>query len=115
MPAERLPPRVQILARHHALPTLYTSMFYLEKAGLGLDVEIFELKRLRERLDENFSRADELIKETVDDSDKVAVVSVGQSRHIGAKTGATLSSTESPALVLDSTNALHGDPGVIAD
>jgi len=41
-------------------------MDYLEKAGRVLDVEIFELKRLRERLDENFARAVELIKETVD-------------------------------------------------
>src|SRR5437660_662422 len=48
------------------LPTLYTSMDYLEKAGRVLDIEIFELKRLRERLGENFSRAVELIKETVD-------------------------------------------------
>src|SRR5213594_1941011 len=115
MPAERLPPRVQILARHHALPTLYTSMDYLEKAGRVLDVEIFELKRLRERLGENFSRAVELIKETVDARSKVVVLGVGKSGHIGAKIAATLTSTGSPAVVLDSSNALHGDLGVIAD
>jgi len=65
-------------------------MDYLEKAGRVLDVEIFELKRLRERLDENFSRAVELIKETVDARGKVVVVGVGKSGHIGAKIAATL-------------------------
>src|SRR5438552_2747711 len=41
-------------------------MDYLEKAARVLDIEIFELKRLRERLSENFARAIELIKEAVD-------------------------------------------------
>ena len=90
-------------------------MDYLEKAGRVLDVEILELKRLRERLDGNFSRAVELIKETVDARGKVVVVGVGKSGHIGAKIAATLTSTGSPAVVLDSSNALHGDLGVIAD
>ncbi len=90
-------------------------MDYLEKAGRVLDIEIFELKRLRERLGEDFSRAVELIKETVDARGKVVVVGVGKSGHIGAKIAATLTSTGSPAVVLDSSNALHGDLGVIAD
>lgn len=90
-------------------------MDYLEKARRVLDIEIFELKRLRERLGENFSRAVELIKETVDARGKVVVVGVGKSGHIGAKIAATLTSTGSPAVVLDSSSALHGDLGVIAD
>jgi arabinose-5-phosphate isomerase len=108
-------PDVQILAPSQHLPTLYSSMDYLEKAGRVLDIEIFELKRLRERLGENFSRAVELIKETVDARGKVVVVGVGKSGHIGAKIAATLTSTGSPAVVLDSSNALHGDLGVVAD
>src|SRR5689334_10814619 len=87
----------------------------LEKAARVLDIEIFELQRLRKRLDENFSRAVELIKNTVDARGKVVVVGVGKSGHIGAKIAATLTSTGSPAVVLDSLNALHGDLGVIAD
>src|ERR671937_884941 len=87
----------------------------LEKAARVLDLEIFELKRLRERLGENFSRAVEMIKETVDARGKVVIVGVGKSGHIGAKIAATLTSTGSPAVVLDSSNALHGDLGVIAD
>src|SRR6267378_1997538 len=97
------------------LPTLYTSMDYIEKAGRVLDIEIFELKRLRERLGEDFSRAVDLIKETVDARGKIVVVGVGKSGHIGAKIAATLTSTGSPAVVLDSSNALHGDLGMVAD
>src|SRR5216110_2522109 len=99
------------------IPTLiiYTSMDYLEKAGRVLDIEIFELKRLRARMGENFSHAVELIKDTVDARGKVVVVGVGKSGHIGSKIASTLTSTGSPAVVLDSSNALHGDLGMVAD
>ena len=90
-------------------------MDYLEKAKRVLDLEIFELGRLRDRLGENFSRAVELIKETVDARGKVVVVGVGKSGHIGSKIASTLTSTGSPAVVLDSSNALHGDLGMVAD
>src|SRR5438132_5390002 len=97
------------------LPTLYTSMDYLEKAARVLDIEIFELKRLRDRLGENFARAVELIKEAVDARGKVVVLGVGKSGHIGSKIASTPTSTGSPAVVLDSLNALHGDLGMVAD
>ena len=71
-------------------------MDYLEKAARVLDIEIFELKRLRERLGENFSRAVELIKETVDARGKVVVLGVGKSEHIGAKIAATMNSWVGP-------------------
>src|SRR5438876_10335639 len=90
-------------------------MDYLEKAARVLDIEIFELKRLRERLGENFARAIELIKEAVDARGKVVVLGVGKSGHIGSKIASTLTSTGSPAVVLDSSNALHGDLGMVAD
>ncbi len=90
-------------------------MQYLEKAKRVLEVEIFELQRLRERLDERFTRAVELIKEAVEARGKVVVLGVGKSGHIGAKIASTLTSTGSPAVVLDSLNALHGDLGMVAD
>jgi arabinose-5-phosphate isomerase len=90
-------------------------MDYIEKAGRVLDLEISELQRLRARLDENFVRAVELIKKTVEARGKVIVIGVGKSGHIGEKIAATLTSTGSPAVVLDSLNALHGDLGMVAD
>ena len=90
-------------------------MDYLEKARRVLDVEIFELQRLRERLNDNFSEAVELIKASVEARGKVVVLGVGKSGHIGNKIASTLTSTGSPAVVLDSLNALHGDLGMVAD
>jgi arabinose-5-phosphate isomerase len=90
-------------------------MDYIEKAGRVLDIEIFELQRLRKRLDQNLGLAVEMIREAVEAGRKVVVVGVGKSSHIGSKIAATLTSTGSPAVVLDSLNALHGDLGMIAD
>src|SRR6202790_2422609 len=90
-------------------------MDYLEKAIRVLDIEILELKRLRDRLGEPFARAVEVIKEAVDARGKVVVLGIGKSGHIGAKIAATLTSTGSPAVVLDSSNVLHGDLGMVAD
>lgn len=90
-------------------------MDYLEKAKRVLDLEILELQRLRDRLAENFSRAVEWIKESVDARGKVVVVGVGKSGQIGNKIASTLTSTGSPAVFLDPLNALHGDLGMVAD
>ncbi|MBA3777236.1 MAG: KpsF/GutQ family sugar-phosphate isomerase [Betaproteobacteria bacterium] len=90
-------------------------MEYLEKARRVLDIEIFELQRLRARLGDEFARAIQLIKEAVEARGKVVVLGVGKSGHIGSKIAATLTSTGSPAVVLDSLNALHGDLGMVAD
>jgi arabinose-5-phosphate isomerase len=90
-------------------------MDYLEKAKRVLDVEILELQRLRDRLGEEFSRAIALMKDAVDARGKVVVLGVGKSGNVGAKIAATLTSTGSPAVVLDSANAMHGDLGMVAD
>ena len=90
-------------------------MDYLEKGKRVLETEILELNRLRDRLGPDFSRAVQLVKEAVDNRGKVVVVGVGKSGHIGAKIASTLTSTGSPAVVLDSLNALHGDLGMVAD
>lgn len=90
-------------------------MDYIEKAARVLDLEISELQRLRKRLGPEFARAIDLIKEAVEARGKIIVLGVGKSGHIGGKIAATLTSTGSPAVVLDSLNALHGDLGVVAD
>src|SRR5438128_8217735 len=93
----------------------YISMDYLEKAARVLEIEIFELQRLRQRLGKSFGDAIELLKRAVDERGKIVVLGVGKSGHIGAKIASTLTSTGSPAVVLDSLNALHGDLGMVAD
>jgi arabinose-5-phosphate isomerase len=90
-------------------------MDYLEKGKRVLEIEIFELNRLRDRLGDDFPRAVQVIKEAVDNRGKVVVLGVGKSGQIGVKIASTLTSTGSPAVVLDSVNALHGDLGMVSD
>ncbi|MBV9106394.1 MAG: KpsF/GutQ family sugar-phosphate isomerase [Verrucomicrobia bacterium] len=90
-------------------------MDYLQKARRVLQVEISELQRLAARLDERFGQAVRLMLETVQAGRKVIVIGVGKSGQIVEKIAATLTSTGSPAFVLNPVNALHGDLGIVAD
>lgn len=90
-------------------------MNYLHMARRVLGIEIAELQRLEERLDESFIRAVDLIRSVLEKRGKIVVLGVGKSGHIGEKIASTLTSTGALAVVLHSVNSLHGDLGVIAD
>ena len=91
-------------------------MDYLDKARRVIDLEIAELRRLHDRLDgAAVERATALLLRCLENRGKIVVVGVGKSGHIGEKIAATLTSTGSTAVVLNSLNALHGDLGVVAD
>ena len=91
-------------------------MDYLDKARRVIALEAAELHRLHDRLDgPAFGRAVELLLRCLERRGKIVVIGVGKSGHIGEKIAATLTSTGSPAVVLNSLNALHGDLGVVAD
>jgi len=90
-------------------------MDYLEKARRVIALELAEVQRLTARLDGAFVEAVQTIQGCVENRGKVVVIGVGKSGHIGEKIAATLTSTGSPAVVLNSLNALHGDLGVVAD
>jgi arabinose-5-phosphate isomerase len=90
-------------------------MDYVEKARHVIALELAEVQRLQARLDDSFTRAIEILLACVEQRGKIVVCGVGKSGHIGEKIAATLTSTGSPAVVLNSLNALHGDLGVVAD
>ena len=90
-------------------------MDYLEKARRVFGIEIVELQRLAQRLDETFEQAVRLILEVTESGRKIIVVGVGKSGQIGEKIAATLTSTGTPAFVLSPVNALHGDIGMVED
>ncbi len=90
-------------------------MDYLAKAKRVFEIEMAEATRVAGRLDASFIEAVEAIRKSVDARGKVVVAGVGKSGHIGEKIAATLTSTGSPAVVLNSLNALHGDLGVVCD
>ena len=55
----------------------------LERARRVLSIEISELQRLSERLDESFSRAVKLLRDAVEQRGKIVVLGVGKSGNIG--------------------------------
>ena len=90
-------------------------MDYLERARRVFETEITEVSSVAARLDDRFIQAVDLIKAAVERRNKVVVLGVGKSGHIGDKIAATLTSTGSTAVVLNSLNALHGDLGIVAE
>ncbi len=90
-------------------------MDFVERAKHVFNIEIAEVQRVSDRLDGAFSFAVKTILACLERKGKVVVIGVGKSGHIGEKIAATLTSTGTPAVVLNSLNALHGDLGVVAD
>ena len=90
-------------------------MDFIEKAQRVFEIEVAEIQRVSSRLDGAFTLAVKMILTCLEARGKVVVIGVGKSGHIGEKIAATLTSTGTPAVVLNSLNALHGDLGVVAD
>jgi arabinose-5-phosphate isomerase len=88
---------------------------HLARARRVFDLELAEARRVGERLDESFATAIETVREATSKRGKVVVVGVGKSGHIGEKIAATLTSTGTPAVMLNALNALHGDLGIVCD
>ena len=95
-------------------PPPMTSTEALEKARRVFEIELNETREIANRLDERFFQAIELRRNCIEQRGKIVVVGVGKSGHIGDKIAATLTSTGSPAVVLNSLNAMHGDLGLVA-
>lgn len=80
---------------------------YAEKCIRG---EAQALLDLIPQLDESFDKVVELI---LNCSGHVVVTGVGKSGHVAAKVAATLASTGTPAIYLNTLDALHGDLGMV--
>ena len=90
-------------------------MSHLARAREVFDVEIAALKSVRELLEDSFERAVEQVVASLAQRGKVVVVGIGKSGNVGRKIAATLTSTGSTSVVLDSVDALHGDLGIVND
>lgn len=75
-----------------------------------LDVESQALAQLRDVLDDDFTRAVELI---LDTRGRVVVSGMGKSGHIARKMAATFASTGTPAIFVHPGEAAHGDLGML--
>ncbi len=90
-------------------------MSHLAKAREVFDIELAALKSVRAQLDKTFDAAVETIIAALKQRGKIVIVGIGKSGNVGAKIAATLTSTGSTAVVLNSVDALHGDVGIVND
>jgi len=79
------------------------------------NIELDGLRLVRSQLDGAFDDAVESLVEVLTGRGKIVVVGIGKSGNVGQKIAATLTSTGSTSVVLNSVDALHGDLGVVSD
>jgi arabinose-5-phosphate isomerase len=91
-------------------PMLAHSAHTLQLARETLDIEAAALLRLKDRLDERFVQAVNMVLAV---QGRVVVTGMGKSGHIGRKITATLASTGTPAMFVHPGEASHGDLGMI--
>jgi arabinose-5-phosphate isomerase len=90
-------------------------MSHLARGRQVFDVEMAALRSVRALLGSSFNVAVELAVDTLRRRAKIVVVGIGKSGNIGRKIAATLTSTGSTSVTLNSVDALHGDLGILND
>lgn len=88
-------------------------MNYVETAKEIIGIEISGMEKVRDSLDEGFDKAVRLILRCLDGKGKIVVTGIGKNLHIAEKISATLASTGSTSVVLNPTQAMHGDLGIL--
>jgi arabinose-5-phosphate isomerase len=90
-------------------------MNHLAQARRVFDIELAALKAVRAQLGDAFAAAVEAVVACLRQRGKIVVVGIGKSGAVGQKIAATLTSTGSTSVVLNSVDALHGDLGIVND
>ena len=88
---------------------------FVAHAKQVMDIEISGMQTARDALGDGFSQAVSLLLQTLSRNGRIVVTGVGKSLHIAEKISATLASTGSTSVVLNPTQAMHGDLGILAD
>lgn len=101
--------------RSHLPNRVASSMSHLSYARRIFDTELAALRAVKQHLDGTFDRAVECLVDCLNQRGKVIVVGIGKSGNVGNKIAATLTSTGSTSVVLNSVDALHGDLGIVND
>lgn len=81
-----------------------------ELAKNVLDIEANSILRLKNSINENFSKAVDILYNC---KGRVIITGMGKSGHIGRKIAATLTSTGTPSYFLHPAESTHGDSGII--
>ena len=84
----------------------------IEQAAEVLRTEAESILQLADRIDENFTRAVDVIFQS---RGRVVIAGIGKSGLIGRKIAATLNSTGTRAIFLHPVEAMHGDLGILSE
>ncbi len=87
---------------------------YLNSAKKVIQIQAQVLSNLTHQLDDNFTKACQLIQQCSLEKGKVVLMGMGKSGHIAKKIAATFASTGTPAFFVHPSEAGHGDLGMIA-
>ncbi|MGB9808404.1 MAG: KpsF/GutQ family sugar-phosphate isomerase [Thermosulfidibacteraceae bacterium] len=82
----------------------------IEEGRRVIGVEVEEVKRLVDRVDENFARAVRILAEC---KGRVVFTGMGKSGIIAKKIASTMASTGTPAFFLHPAEGIHGDLGML--
>jgi len=89
-------------------------MNYSQSAISVIDTEIEALSHIRNHVDNRFEAAVALLLDTLANGGKIVVSGIGKNLPIAEKISATLASTGSVSVVLNPSQAMHGDLGILA-
>ncbi len=89
-------------------------MDWLARAREVFDIEIEGLQQVRAALDPAFEKVVAMIFRRLKAGGTIVVTGVGKNLHIADKLAATLASTGSRSLLLNPTQAMHGDLGMLS-
>ena len=88
-------------------------MDYIKLAQDVINCEIEGLKNVRNGLGTGFNDAVTAILDCLDNKGKVVITGMGKNLHIAQKISATLASTGTTSVILNPTQAMHGDLGIL--
>lgn len=88
---------------------------HIQRAHEVFSTELDALEHVKGLINGSFEQTIECMVSTMQSKGKVVVVGIGKSGNIGRKIAATLTSTGTTSVLLDSVDALHGDVGVVND
>lgn len=86
---------------------------YTPRARGIIDIEIQGLQKVREALNAAFDEAVAMMLRCLEHQGKIVVAGIGKNLLVGKKISATLASTGSTSVVLNPSQAMHGDLGIV--
>ncbi len=88
-------------------------MDYIKRAQEVIECELAGLESIRDSLGEGFCQTVDAILDCMKNRSKVVITGMGKNLHIAQKISATLASTGTTSVVLNPTQAMHGDLGML--